>query len=53
MLILNSIVSVDIQNNEHFAIDYGSVLRNYEERKSSVLQSKEFMQSLSNMLKKG
>ncbi len=54
LIILNGIVYVDIQNNdEKIKFEYGSVIKNFEERKPSILQSKEYMQSLSDILKKG
>ncbi len=54
LIILNGIVSVDIQNNgENIKFEYGSVLKNFEERKPSILQSKEYMESLSDALKRG
>lgn len=54
LIILNGIVSVEIQNNgEMIKIENGSVLKNYEERKPSILQSENYLESLSNALKKG
>ena len=50
MLILNGIVSVDIQTvdaaDSFIRIGEGSVLKNYEERNYSVVQSKDYMDSL-------
>ncbi len=54
LIILNSIISVDIQSNgDRIKFCYGSVLKNFEERKLSTSQSKEYMESLSEALKKG
>lgn len=54
LIVLNGIVSVDIQNNDgKIKFDYGSVIKNFEERKQGILQSKEYMESLSDVLKKG
>ncbi|MGB8218186.1 MAG: hypothetical protein WCE94_12875 [Candidatus Methanoperedens sp.] len=54
LIILNGIVSVEIQNNgEMIKIGSGSVLKNYEERKPSILQSENYLESLSNALRKG
>ncbi|MDO9098848.1 MAG: hypothetical protein Q7U60_12105 [Candidatus Methanoperedens sp.] len=54
LIILNGIVSVEIQNNgEMIKIENGSVLKNYEERKPSILQSGNYLESLTNALKKG
>lgn len=53
LIILNGVVSVDIQNaNEKIKFDHGSVLKNYEDRKTGIMQSKGYMESLSNALKK-
>lgn len=54
LIILNGIVSMEIQNNgEMIKIENGSVLKNYEERKPSILQSGNYLESLTNALKKG
>lgn len=53
LLLLNGIVSVDITNDENvqLKIDYGIVLKNYEDRKSTGIEvSEEYMESLSNLL---
>lgn len=56
MLILNGIVSVDIQKGDttdsFIKISDGSVLKNYEERKSTVFKSKEYMDSLKFLFEK-
>ncbi|MCX9011491.1 MAG: hypothetical protein OIN66_10255 [Candidatus Methanoperedens sp.] len=54
LIILNGIISVDVQSSEGgIRFSYGSVLKNFEERKLSVSQSEEYMESLSEALKKG
>ncbi|MFU8767692.1 MAG: hypothetical protein ACNA7I_08550 [Candidatus Methanoperedens sp.] len=56
MLILNGIVSVDIQKGDttdsFIKISDGSVLKNYEERKSTEFKSKEYMDSLKFLFEK-
>jgi hypothetical protein len=50
MLMLNGIIYVDFQtvdtNDSLISISGGSILKNYEERKATVLQSKEYLDSL-------
>jgi hypothetical protein len=54
LIISNGMVSVDLQNNdEELKLNHGSVLKNFEERKASIMQSKEYMESLSEAIKKG
>ncbi|HEY9245424.1 MAG TPA: hypothetical protein VIO11_01110 [Candidatus Methanoperedens sp.] len=54
LVILNGIISIGIQNNEEkFNIGYGSVIKNFEERKKSVPQSTQYLESLSEALQKG
>ena len=57
MLMLNGIVTVDIQKGDatdsFIRISDGSVLKNYEERKSTVVQSKDYMDSLKVLFENG
>lgn len=56
LLLLNGIVSIKVLNEENspeVKFDSGIVLQNYEERKSvSIEQSKEYLESLSDVIKK-
>ncbi|MFZ3060224.1 MAG: hypothetical protein WA102_10885 [Candidatus Methanoperedens sp.] len=56
LLLLNGIVSIKVINEENspmLKLDTGLVIKNYEERKSvSIEQSKEYLESLSDVIKK-
>lgn len=56
LLLLNGIVSIKVINEENspmLKLDNGLVIKNYEERKSvSIEQSKEYLESLSDVIKK-